>query len=167
MKYSFCPKCGQHLTTRTLDGLERMVCSSCAFVFYQNSKPCSSVLVLRSKQVLLVQRGVDPFKGYWDIPGGFLEAGEHPEAGAIREIAEETGLKIKLIDDLGVFMGIYGITGDHTLNFCYVAEIIGGKPQAASDALALQWFDLQALPEKIAFADWSVAALTLLQQKYN
>ncbi len=169
MKYSFCPKCGHALTTGLIDDKIRMVCTYCRFVFYQNSKPCASVLVLKDGQVLLIQRGIEPYKGYWDIPGGFLEDGEHPHDGAQREIYEETGLHINIIDDLGVFMGLYGPSGerDHTLNFCYVAKISGGQAQARSDATALQWFKLDTLPVNIAFDDWSLAALELLKQQYG
>jgi ADP-ribose pyrophosphatase YjhB (NUDIX family) len=166
MRYSFCPKCGQPLNIRRLDGIERLVCSSCGFIFYQNSKPCSSVLALEGGKLLLVKRAIEPFKDYWDIPGGFLEAGEHPEAGALREMAEETGLQVRLIDNLGVFMDTYGHSGDPTLNFCYVAEVIGGQARPASDASRLDWFDLQALPAKIAFG-WAQQALALLRQKYG
>ncbi len=165
MRYSFCPKCGQPLNTRLIDDIERLVCSSCEFVFYQNSKPCASVLVLDQNKLLLVKRAVEPFKDYWDIPGGFLEAGEHPKTGAIREAQEETGLLVELVDDFGVFMGAYSGTDDHTLNFCYAAKVTGGEPRAASDVSQLQWFDLPALPDKIAFG-WSQEALELLKQRY-
>lgn len=57
-------------------------CGVCGKWHYHNSKPCAGALVVRDGKVLLAQRGVEPFKGYWDIPGGFLEAGEHPEHGA-------------------------------------------------------------------------------------
>jgi len=50
--------------------------------------------VVKGGRLLLVKRGVEPYKGCWDIPGGFLEAGEHPEDGAVREGQEETGLKL-------------------------------------------------------------------------
>ncbi len=167
MPYSFCPKCGQPLNTRLIDGQEQLVCSSCGFVFYQNSKPCSSALTLNQQgRLLLVQRAIEPYKNYWDIPGGFLEPGEDPETGAIREMEEETGLQIKLVELLGIFMDTYNSSEEHTLNLCYVAEVVGGQARAASDATQLQWFDLQALPEKIAF-DWSKQALEILQEKYG
>ncbi len=165
MNYSFCPKCGHSLDVRSIDDVERLVCANCDFIFYQNSKPCSSVLVLNQNKLLLVQRAIEPFKDYWDIPGGFLEAGEHPKDGAIREIEEETGLRVNLVDDLGVFMGTYGEGGGPILNFCYIAQVVDGEPQAASDATQIKWFDLQALPDKIAF-DWSNEALDLLKARY-
>ncbi len=98
-----------------------------------------------------MKRASEPFKGYWDIPGGFLEAGEHPEVGVLREIREETGLHIRLEKLLGIFMDVYQTTGDPTLNIFYTATVTGGEARAGSDATHVQWFDLNALPEQIAF----------------
>jgi ADP-ribose pyrophosphatase YjhB (NUDIX family) len=151
MKYLFCPKCGSPLTSRLIDHHERLVCTWCAFIFYQNSKPCVGALIVNQDKLLLIKRAEDPFKGYWDIPGGFLEAGEHPEAGAIREIHEETGLLIQLENILGIFMDTYGDSGEPVLNIFYTAMVIGGEARAGSDATHLHWFALNALPEQIAF----------------
>jgi ADP-ribose pyrophosphatase YjhB (NUDIX family) len=151
MKYSFCPKCANPLTIQVIDHHDRLVCTQCTFVFYQNSKPCVGALILDQAKLLLVKRAQEPFKGYWDIPGGFLEAGEHPETGVLREILEETGLHIQLDKLLGIFMDIYETTGDPTLNLFYTANVTGGEAQAGSDATHLHWFDLNALPERIAF----------------
>ena len=151
MKYLFCPKCGSPLTSRLIDYHERLVCTRCAFIFYQNSKPCVGALIVDQDKLLLVKRAKDPFKGYWDIPGGFLEAGEHPEAGALREIHEETGLLIQLENILGIFMDTYGDSSEPVLNIFYTATVIGGEARAGSDASHLHWFDLNALPEQIAF----------------
>jgi 8-oxo-dGTP diphosphatase len=166
MTYSFCPKCGQALHCRPIDGVERLACSSCGFIFYQNSKPCVGVLAVKEGQLLLVRRAIEPYFGYWDIPGGFLEAGEHPEAGAIREMVEETGLVIEPVEILGLYMSTYGPAGEPTLNICYLAEVAGGQPRPASDASDLRWFDLDDLPEQIAF-DWSHEALARLRQRYK
>lgn len=166
MQYSFCPKCGHSLETRRLDGRERLVCSSCGFIFYQNSKPCVGALVVERGRVLLVQRAIEPYLGYWDIPGGFLEAGEHPETGTIRELAEETGLLVKPLEILGIYPETYGPSGQHTLSICYLAKLVGGRPRPADDVSCLEWFDLQALPEKIAF-EWPHEALALLQERYR
>ena len=162
MKYSFCPKCGSRLALRLIDQYERLVCDRCDFVFYQNSKPCVGALIVDQDKLLLVRRGAEPFKGYWDIPGGFLEPGEHPEAGAMREIFEETGLQIQLGDLLGIFMDIYETSGDPTLNIFYTATVAGGEARPGSDATHLQWFDLDALPQQIAFKS-AHEVLALLQ----
>ena len=56
-----------------------------------NAKPTGSALVVREGRVPLVRRAIEPARGAWDIPGGFLEHDEHPEAGAVRELQEGTG----------------------------------------------------------------------------
>lgn len=166
MNYSYCPKCGQSLATRPVDGHTRLVCAGCGFVFYQNSKPTSSVIVVKQGRVLLVRRGIEPYLGWWDIPGGFLENGEHPEAGAVREVAEETGLQVKPTELLGIYIDTYGPSDEYTLNLCYVAELVGGRPYPASDVTELRWFDLAELPDQVAFT-WSMDALVKLRQKYG
>jgi 8-oxo-dGTP diphosphatase len=142
----------------------RQVCATCGRVHYRNAKPCAGALVTRDGRVLLAKRGIQPFLGYWDIPGGFLEEDEHPEAGAIREIREETGLEIQLTELLGFYMDRYSYDdmGSYCLNIYFVAEVVGGQERPADDAAELAWFAPDELPEKIAFdharvvlADWA------------
>ncbi len=148
-RYRFCPYCGTKLTG--IDAAGRPHCESCGFTQYQNSKPCAGALVVREGKVLLAQRRSEPFKGYWYVPGGFLEAGEHPEQGAIREIKEETGLVIRPIHLVGMYIDTYGDDGDYTLNIYYLAEIIGGELRPASDVTTLAWFAPEDLPTDLAF----------------
>jgi 8-oxo-dGTP diphosphatase len=166
MKYSFCPKCGQRLRIALIDHHERLVCGGCSFVFYQNSKPCVGALIVEQGKLLLVKRAKEPFKDFWDIPGGFLEAGEHPEDGARREIYEETGLHIQVGELVGIFMDTYGETGETTLNIFYTATVSGGEANAGSDATALHWFEINALPKQIAF-DSAHEVLQLLRNGHQ
>lgn len=159
MIYKFCSNCGARL--ESTQSLEPQHCTSCGTYHYHNSKPCAGALVIQDGNVLLVKRKVEPFKGWWDIPGGFLEAGEHPEDGAKREVREETGLDVRLTRLHGIYMDTYGDSNSHTLNIYYLAEPISGVPRAGSDAVDYQWFALSELPEQIAFrharrvlADW-------------
>ncbi|MBI3977808.1 MAG: NUDIX domain-containing protein [Chloroflexi bacterium] len=126
-------------------------CQGCGRTHYHHSRPCAGAIVVRDGRVLLVRRAVEPFRGWWDIPGGFLQPGEHPEQGACRELLEETGLVIRPLRPLGVFLDRYGEAGDWTLNHYYVAEVIGGEPHAADDAVELAWFSATALPTNVAF----------------
>lgn len=97
--------------------------------------------------MLLVKRGIDPYKGAYDIIGGFMEADELPEVAALREAKEETGLDIKITSLLGIYSDRYGNDGDYTLNLHYIAEIIGGEMQAQENEVAsLEWIDINALP---------------------
>ena len=163
----FCPKCGSPLAERYIEAEEavRQQCTGCGAIHYKNSKPTASVLAVEDGRVLLIRRGIEPYKGWWDIAGGFLEAGEDPETGAKREFLEETGLEIELINLLGIWIDRYGDADIDTLNICYAARVTGGTAQASTDAAELKWFPLDALPAQIAF-DWSPLALEKLRELF-
>jgi 8-oxo-dGTP diphosphatase len=113
-------------------------------------------------RILLSLRAFEPFKGWWDIPGGFLEAGEHPEEGVRRELREETGLEIEVVSLVGIYMDTYGPPpSDDTLNFYYECRVVSGEMRAEDDVEELDWFDPLDLPGPLAFdnarrafADW-------------
>ncbi len=86
----------------------------------------------------------------WDVIGGFLEPGEHPEKGMKREVHEETGLKVEPTDMIGFFMDVYDGSFP-TLNICYTAAVTGGKLKPGDDIEELQWFEISKLPKNIAF----------------
>ncbi len=157
MSYKFCPKCAALFSHRAEEGKLRLTCSRCHFIFYQNSKPTVCALIIDNDRVLLGKRKVNPSKGLWDIPGGFLEEGEHPEDGLKREIWEETKLKIKIEDFIGFFNDTYHMKngGEEeiytTLNICYSAKIMKGRPTAGDDVESLKLFKLTDLPKKLAF----------------
>jgi ADP-ribose pyrophosphatase YjhB (NUDIX family) len=154
---AFCPECGSSLIVRAVDGRNRLVCPDCGRINWRNAKPCAGALVERNGKVLLVRRSIEPFLGYWDIPGGFCEVDEHPAQTAIREVVEETGLEIELTGLLGLWLDSYvAIT---TLNVYYLARPLTHRPQAGTDADGAAWFAPKALPRRIAFAN-GVQALT-------
>ncbi len=127
----------------------RPVCPGCGWIAFGNAKPAVGVLIERERKLLLVRRERAPFKGYWDIPGGFLEEDEHPRTGAVREAREETGLRIAIDDLLGVYHDRSGDT--YTLNLYYHAHVLGGRERAGDDADDLKWFGRADLPKRIAF----------------
>ncbi len=154
MDYRFCPVCGGDLAPQivTLGDPRRPVCQRCGFVSYQNSKPCvGALLVGDDGRILLTRRAIPPFAGWWDLPGGFLELGEHPEGGLIRELQEETGLTVEPQGLIGIYMDQYGDGGDATLNLMYLARVVAGVLYPASDVDAIAWFRPNELPEDIAF----------------
>ncbi|HUU55040.1 MAG TPA: NUDIX hydrolase [Armatimonadota bacterium] len=164
MPYTFCPNCGSGLAIRTIDGKDRRACPQCEFVDYENPRPCVGVLVIDRGKVLLVARAIEPFKGYWDIPGGFLDSDEHPADAAKREMMEETGLLVEPVEVLDFWVDVYGEETFHTLNICYLARLAGGEAKAGSDATRVEWFPLDALPPNIAF-NWERQALEKLRDR--
>lgn len=130
----------------------------CGGDWYANPKPTANILVERrdDRRLLLVRRGREPFQGYWDIPGGFVEDGEEAEHAAIRELCEETGLDVRVTGFIGVFGDRYGgDRGEHTCNLFWCGEV--DDPEAAkpaSDVSELAWFEPASIPsdDELAFA---------------
>lgn len=150
--YHFCPRCGGCLEFQQIEDSQVLTCTVCGRYHYQNAKPCAGVLIVRDGAVLLVHRRIQPYQGYWDIPGGFMMPEETPEHCAIREAYEETGLTVRLLACLGFYMDHYHFQDDDysILNIYFVATS-KGEPCAGDDADDFRWFSLDALPEAIAF----------------
>jgi len=153
-QFIFCPLCGSRFTTKKIGGRARLWCTACGFVFYQNAKPAASALIIREGKVLLVKRAVDPQKGWWDVPGGFVEEDEDPESGMKRELREELGVGVARQKLLGIFPDIYysniGPTAK-VFNVYYLVELKKGRFKPADDITAAKWFPLHRPPTRIAF----------------
>ena len=93
MEKAYCPYCGLAATRRMWEERIRRYCHNCNLPLYDNPVPAVCAVVSdQRKRLLLVQRKVAPQRGEWCLPGGFMELDETPEAAALRELAEETGL---------------------------------------------------------------------------
>jgi ADP-ribose pyrophosphatase YjhB (NUDIX family) len=170
MRFNFCPNCGAQLPA-TNNAFASQYCANCGRTHYHNSKPCAGALIVKDGRVLLVKRAVEPFKGYWDLPGGFLEAGEHPLDGMLREVREELGLKVCVKELLGVYMDCYEIESGYeifTLNHYYIVEPVSGDLRAADDVSEYCWFTMDEMPdaERIAFEHGQVV-LRDLRKKFG
>jgi 8-oxo-dGTP diphosphatase len=148
--WTFCPRCAAELRG---DGA-RKECPRCGFVAYASSKAtASAVIVGDDDRILLARRKHEPFAGFWDLPGGFLEEGEHPLDGLRRELLEEAGVEIERGDFLGVWMDRYGDADDAraTINLYWTARITAGEPRPDDDVEELRWFGRGELPGNLAF----------------
>ncbi len=104
ISFRFCPLCRTALERHPVEGLERQVCPDCGWIRYLNPIPCSAALVRDDQDgILLVKRGVEPGKGLWGLPSGFIELEETPESACLRELEEETGLEGEIMSLIGVY----------------------------------------------------------------
>lgn len=96
--------------------------------------------------VLLIERGIEPFKGQWAFPGGFLKMDETTEEGAMRELFEETGLKEAYIRQFHTFSEVNRDPRERVITIAYYALVQISEAQGGDDAAKAQWFPLDQVP---------------------
>ena len=108
-------------------------------------------VVIADGRTLLIRRGSPPLEGEWSIPGGMLELGETFEEGVRRELAEETGLQVRVLDFIEVFERIFpgedGRTRYHFVILDYLCAVQSGEPRADSDVTDVAWAREEELAE--------------------
>ena len=98
-------------------------------------------------KVLLIQRGNEPYKGCWAFPGGFMDMDETTEQCAIRELEEETGLKVSSLQQIGAYSKVDRDPRGRTVTVAYLARVDAPVTVVAQDdAAQAKWFPLSALP---------------------
>jgi ADP-ribose pyrophosphatase YjhB (NUDIX family) len=145
-RWRFCPICGSEIAVA--DG-RRAECPECGFRVWASSKPTACAVVVDDEgRVLLARRAGEVFHGYWDLPGGFLDEGEHPLDALRRELREETALEIEPGQFIGIWMDRYGDDKDAhaTLNLYWTARVVDGEATAGDDVSELAWFRSDELP---------------------
>jgi len=160
--WKFCPRCAGALT-RDVNSAR---CQACGEIVWANAVPGAQALVERDGCVLLARRALEPRRGLWDFPGGFLDEQEHPLDALRRELREETGLEIEIGEFLGISMDPYD--GRTILSLTWLARPVGGKERAADDVAELRWFAFDELPpdDQIAFPG-QVEALALWRRRHE
>ena len=121
----------------------RPKCKSCGHVVFFDPKVAVIAFIVEDDKILLIQRDVQPGRGYWALVGGFVEIDEHPEETVRRETLEETGLEVQM----GHVLDVFHLPEYHTVTIAYTASITGGKIKAGDDAAAVSWFTKDLLPE--------------------
>lgn len=148
----FCPRCAGALVREG----EHASCPTCGSEFYAKSAPTVGALCEDEQgRLMLVRRAVEPRRGKWDTPGGFLEEGEAPLDGLRRELLEETGLEVEAGDFIDALPDLYGEGpgAQWVLSLNWTARVVGGTPAPADDVSEIRWFAASELPpaEEIAF----------------
>jgi ADP-ribose pyrophosphatase YjhB (NUDIX family) len=120
---------------------ERRVCDSCGFIDYVNPRIVAGVVAHRDDAILLCRRAIEPRKGFWTLPAGFMELGESVEEGACREAREEAGADLKI----ELLLGVYSIPRIGQVQMFYRAQLLN-DPVAGPESLEVGLFTWDNIP---------------------
>jgi 8-oxo-dGTP diphosphatase len=158
----FCPRCGGRLAGAPLEHGRHPVCPSCGFIWYLDPKVAAGTLPTAGGRVVLVRRAIEPGRGLWTFPGGYMDRGETVEEAAARETREETGLDVAVRE----LVGVYSYPGSIVVVVVYRAEISAGEPAPGPECLEVEaflpdeipWGELAFPSTRDALRDWVAAA---------
>ncbi len=149
MKY--CSECGSKvsLQQRSLEGVDRFVCTVCKRIFHQSPRLSAGCIAEWRDSVLLCQRALRPEEGQWELPAGFVASGESTRAAAIRETLEEANAEVEI-------QGVYGLlhlTHIDQLRVIYLARLLDCRFKPGPETLAVRLFRESEIPwGDLAFA---------------
>lgn len=125
------------LRTPDDDTRDRLVCSECGWIHYENPRIIVSAVVRHGNQLLLCRRAIRPRYGFWTLPGGFLEIGETPDEGARREVREEAGADVQIRQ----LLSVYTVPRIGHVHLVYLADMITPDYACGTESLEVKLFD--------------------------
>jgi ADP-ribose pyrophosphatase YjhB (NUDIX family) len=143
----YCPCCAGPLEWRPFEyaDITHPVCTSCGFVVWQNRKPSVEALIFRGQgQVAEILLGRSKRDGRWNLPGGFVNAADEPEAALVRECKREMDITINVGAIFGAYPDLFH--GIPILSIVYLCRVIAGEPRAADLIDAVGWFPVREPP---------------------
>lgn len=147
--FKFCPTCSNILQSKPIERENRQLCSKCGFILWNNPKPTTSIILEKTGKILLLQRLDEPFKGYWVLPGGYVEYNEEPTVTIKREAKEETGLDVTVDNIVSVYLIDTDPRGN-SIDIVYSGKIVGGELKLKEHSKS-QFFSPDNLPDLIAY----------------
>jgi ADP-ribose pyrophosphatase YjhB (NUDIX family) len=145
-----CPACGSHVQYRVPpdDNRERAVCPACSRIHYENPLNVVGTLPTWNDQVLLCLRNIEPRRGFWTLPAGFMELGETTSQGALRETEEEAGAHI----ELGPLFSVMNVRQVGQVHLYYLARLQDTRFDPGPETIEAQLFTEAEVPwDQIAF----------------
>ena len=151
--FTYCPYCATPLAARTLEHRLRPTCPACGYIYFSDPKVAVIAQVEQAGCVLLVRRAVNPAKGMWALPGGYMDAGEMPEAALRREVLEEVGLAVTVARLLAIYPMVNGNGSSQGIVLAYRAVPLDGETELTpqDDVSEAGWFGQDELPVELAF----------------
>src|SRR5919205_627578 len=159
--YRYCPHCATPLNT-ALEGLRpRPTCPGCGFIQYLNPPLAATIILPRGDKVLMGRRTIEPRRGYWTFPGGYVELGESAEEAAVREAKEEMGIDVR-IDRL---LGLHSGAPSAVAVALFEGTILAGEPRPLHEVDAVGFFRPDQAPD-VAFKStwWALEQWMLIQR---
>ena len=151
--YLYCPHCGTKLRPSDPTPCPHQLCEACGRFLYRNPSPGVVVLIPEGERVLLVERAArSAFGSRWCLPGGYVEFSEDYLSAAIREVKEETSLKVEICSILSVVSNFL-TPRLHTLVAVLRARVLEGSLHAGDDAVDARWYSPDDLPPLAFEAD--------------
>ena len=149
LEADFCIRCGAALEDRLIYSEIRRTCSVCNHIHFYDPKVAAVTFIHNGETILLVRRAMDPEKGKWALPGGYVDANEDPRQAAIREVEEETGLHVTItrLLDINFTPPANGEQGIRPIVIIFEACIVGGSIHPQDDVDRVEWFTIDNLPE--------------------
>ncbi|MHB1134415.1 MAG: NUDIX domain-containing protein [Chloroflexota bacterium] len=140
---SYCPRCGQALASRFEGGRDRPACPSCRFVHFGDYSIGVGGVVIREGKALLIRRGQEPYKGWWQIPGGYAEHDELIEQAVEREVFEESGVHARARRVLGLRNAVGDVTNVYVI---FALDLLDGEVrQDAIESVDAGFFSLEEM----------------------
>ena len=164
-EYRFCPPCGGRLAWRVVreGDSPRLVCEACGFVLYLNPRLAACTICTVDGGIVLLKRAIEPEKGKWVFPGGFVDRGEPVPDAAIRETREEVNLRVGLTGILDV----YSFPGHDVVVVVYAAHVLSGVLRPGDETQAVVAFSPEEIPwDELGFESTRRALRDYLRRFY-
>ena len=139
----YCPQCAAPLEVRILEGRERPACPACGFIHYDDPKLVAVAVIPIDGQLVLGRRSINPRKGFWSFPSGYVNRGEAVHAAVQREVEEEVHLKVEVKH----LLGLYSEADNPIVLAVYVTHVVGGCLDVGDETSEVGLFDPEQLPE--------------------
>jgi ADP-ribose pyrophosphatase YjhB (NUDIX family) len=141
---NFCSHCGAPVRQGVPEGDDRLrhICDGCGTIHYRNPKLIAGCIPVWEDRILLCRRAIDPRKGYWTLPAGFMEQGETLQYAAEREAMEEANVAV----EIGELYGLFSLPHISQVYVFFHARMIDGRFSPGAESLETRLFSEEEIP---------------------